>query len=56
MDEAGPKAGHRVTQLGQPDAPTDALLNSLCLRLNLYRSELQCDLFAPSPTSEGNQP
>jgi hypothetical protein len=54
MDEAGPKAGHRVTQLGQPDAPTDALLNSL--RLRLHRSRLQFDLFAPSPTFEGNQP
>ena len=48
MDEADPKAGNRVFQLGQPDAPTDALLNSSRLRLSL-----QFDSSTPSPTSEG---
>jgi hypothetical protein len=51
MDEAEPKAGYRVTQLGQPDALMDALPNSSRLRLSL-----QLDTSIPSPTFEGNQP
>jgi|GEM_PF-4130784 hypothetical protein len=51
MDEAGPQAGYRVVQLGSPDAPTDALLNSSRPRLSL-----QFDPLIPSPNSEGNQP
>jgi hypothetical protein len=51
MDEADPKAGYRVVQLGQPDALMDALLISSRSRLSL-----QFDSSTPSPTFEGNQP
>ncbi len=51
MDEADPKAGARVIQLGEPDAPADALLKSLRLL-----PDLQFISFSPSPTFEGNKP
>jgi hypothetical protein len=61
MDEADPKAGHRVPQLGQPDARTDALLNSLRLSPDSLHSDSIHSHSNPIrsfylPPSRGNQP
>ena len=51
MDEEDARAGFRVVQLGDPDAHTGVLMNSLCSRSGFNFSQ-----YVISPDFEGNQP